>query len=92
MTGMAEFTEVWGCLTQFYGLRSYVAGIINAPRETCFFDLLVCNSTVYLPDNGLALFSFVWMDDLAKIIIKSTQNESVFNDAFNVSAEEVISC
>lgn len=62
-----------------------------APRESYFFDLIAENKPVVVPENGLALFSFVWVVDLARIIIKCLGNKDVFNQAFNVSAEELVS-
>jgi len=62
-----------------------------APRETYFFDLIRDNKRIFLPDNELGLFSFVWVVDLAKIIEKCIENEKVFNQAFNVAGEELVS-
>ncbi|MCD6185612.1 MAG: NAD-dependent epimerase/dehydratase family protein, partial [Deltaproteobacteria bacterium] len=56
-----------------------------APRETYFFDLIRDNKRIFLPDNELALFSFVWVVDLARIIEQCIGNEKVFNQAFNVA-------
>jgi 2'-hydroxyisoflavone reductase len=68
-----------------YGRYNY------APRESYFFDLIRKGFPVILPENELALFSFVWVVDLAKIIGSSLLNSKVFNQAFNVAAEELIS-
>ncbi|MBL0700873.1 MAG: hypothetical protein JJV92_08330, partial [Desulfosarcina sp.] len=62
-----------------------------APRETYFFDLIRDNKRIFLPDNELGLFSFVWVVDLAKIIEKCIGNEKVFKQAFNVAGEELVS-
>ncbi len=62
-----------------------------APRETYFFDLIRDGKTVVLPENELALYSFVYVIDVARIIIKCLGNEKVFGRAFNVAAEELIS-
>lgn len=62
-----------------------------APRETYFFDLIRDNKRIYLPNNELGLFSFVWVVDLAKIIEKCIGNEKIFNQAFNVAGEELVS-
>ena len=62
-----------------------------APRESYFFDLIAEKKPVVIPENGLALFSFVWVVDLARIIIKCLGNKNVFNEAFNISAEELVS-
>jgi 2'-hydroxyisoflavone reductase len=77
----------------FTSLRpAVVYGEYNyAPRESYFFDLIAENKPIIIPENGLALFSFVWVVDLARIIIKCLGNQKVFNQAFNVSAEELVS-
>lgn len=62
-----------------------------APRESYFFDLIRDNETVVLPDNELPLYSFVYVVDLAKIIIKTLCNPEVFGRVFNVSAPELVS-
>jgi nucleoside-diphosphate-sugar epimerase len=62
-----------------------------APRETYFFDLIRDDKTVVLPENDFALFSFVYVIDVARIIIKCLGNEKVFGRAFNVAGEELVS-
>ncbi len=68
-----------------YGRYNY------APRESYFFDLLRDNKPVIISDNVLALFSFIWVEDVAKIILRCLGNEKVFNEAFNISGKELIS-
>lgn len=71
---------------------AFVYGKYNyAPRESYFFDLLREDKPIIIPDNGLALFSFVWVEDIAKIIIRSLGNEKVFDEVFNLSSEELVS-
>jgi len=62
-----------------------------APRETYFFDMIRDNKAVILPDNELPLYSFVYVVDLAKVIIKAIGNPKVFGSAFNVAAPELVS-
>ena len=62
-----------------------------APRESWFFDLLSRNEPIVIPDNALALYSFVYVVDMARIIIRCMGNDIVFNHAFNVSSKEMIS-
>ncbi len=77
----------------FTSLRpSIIYGKYNyAPRESYFFDLIRNNKPVIIPDNELALFSFVRVEDVAKIIMGCIGNEKIFNQALNVSAEELVS-
>ena len=44
-----------------------------------------------MPDPDLALFSFVYVVDLAHILIKSILNENMFSRELNVASEELIS-
>ena len=68
-----------------YGRYNY------APRESYFFDLLRDNKPVIIPENKLPLFSFVWVVDVARIIIKCIGNDKVFDQAFNISADDLVS-
>ena len=79
--------------TAYTSLRpAIVYGEYNyAPRESYFFDLIRENKPVAIPEIGLAMFSFIWVVDLARVIIGCLGNGEVFNQAFNVSAEELVS-
>ena len=68
-----------------YGKYNY------APRESYFFDLMRDHQPIILPDNELALFSFVWVEDLARMILRCLGNEEVSCLALNICAEELIS-
>jgi 2'-hydroxyisoflavone reductase len=68
---------------------AFIYGKYNyAPRENYFFDLFVQNKTVVLPDKSLALFSFVSVWDVARILIRCIGNDQVFGGAFNAAAGE----
>ncbi len=71
--------------TIIYGKYNY------APRESYFFDLMRRDKPLIIPDIDLSLFSFVWVEDVAKIIMKCIGNEKTFNLALNVSAGELVS-
>jgi 2'-hydroxyisoflavone reductase len=68
-----------------YGKYNY------APRESYFFDLISKGRTVILPKNTLALYQFVSVWDVAKIISLCLGNENVYHQTFNLAAEELIS-
>jgi 2'-hydroxyisoflavone reductase len=68
-----------------YGRYNY------APRESYFFDLIEANRMITIPDSGLPLYSFLWVDDLASLILQSINNERIFGEAFNVCGPELIS-
>jgi 2'-hydroxyisoflavone reductase len=71
--------------TFIYGKYNY------APRESYFFDLLQEDKTIILPDNELALFTFVAVWDIARAIIGCLGNQSAYAKAFNLAGEELVS-
>ena len=71
---------------------AFVYGPFNyAPRESFFFDLILANKTIPIPHNSLALFQFIYVKDIAKILFACLDNEKVFNNTYNLAAEELIS-
>jgi nucleoside-diphosphate-sugar epimerase len=71
---------------------AFIYGKYNyAPRESHFFDLLINNEPVVIPENSLALFSFVSVWDVAALTIGCLGNSATYNRAFNASAEELVS-
>ena len=78
-----EFTMLRPAI--IYGEYNY------APRESWFFDLIRDKKPLVVPDPGLALFSFVYVVDLAHILIRSFLNENMFNRGLNVASEELVS-
>lgn len=71
---------------------SIIYGYYNyAPRETYFFDLLREKKPIIIPETDLALFSVVWVSDLAQAIIRCIGEPSAFGEAYNVTSDELIS-
>ncbi|MCK5162536.1 MAG: NAD-dependent epimerase/dehydratase family protein [Desulfobacula sp.] len=71
---------------------SIIYGRFNyAPREAYFFDLIEKDEPVIIPENDLALFTFIYVEDLAKIIIKCMGNKGVHNRVFNTVSHEYFS-
>lgn len=68
-----------------YGRYNY------APRESYFFDLLQKGDTVVVPEKGLALFQFLLVDDLARIIRRCLKTESARDTVFNAAAPDLVS-
>jgi nucleoside-diphosphate-sugar epimerase len=68
-----------------YGFYNY------APREQYFFDLLQKGEPVVVPDGSLALFSFIWVVDMARMIIRCIGEEKARNQEFNLASDELIS-
>ena len=71
---------------------AFIYGQYNyAPRESYFFDLIAQDRPIVVPPPPQALFSMVSVWDVANVCIGCLGNEKVFNGAFNVAAEELIS-
>lgn len=71
---------------------AFVYGPFNyAPRESFFFELILSDKTVPVPKDSLALFQFVYVKDIARILYACIGNSKVYNNAFNLAAEELIS-
>ena len=68
-----------------YGFYNY------APRERYFFDLLREGKPLVIPQGGLALFSFIWVVDMAQLLIRCIGEEKVYNQDFNLSSDELVS-
>lgn len=68
-----------------YGYYNY------APRETYFFDLLRKREPIVIPDNEPALFSFIWVVDMARMIIGCIGESRAYNQAFNLASDELVS-
>ena len=68
-----------------YGFYNY------APREQYFFDLLQQGEAVVIPDGGLSLFSFIWVVDMARMIIRCIGEEKAHNQEFNLASDELVS-
>jgi len=71
---------------------AFIYGKYNyAPRESYFFNLIAKGEPIIVPTSPQALFSMVSVWDVARICISCLGNEKVFNQAYNVAAEELIS-
>lgn len=68
-----------------YGFYNY------APREQYFFDLVHRGEAIVIPEGGLALFSFIWVVDMARMIIRCIGEEKVRDQEFNLASDELIS-
>jgi len=71
---------------------AFIYGKYNyAPRESYFFNLIAKGETIILPSSPQTLFSMVSVWDVSNICIACLGNENVFNNAYNVCSEELIS-
>lgn len=68
-----------------YGYYNY------APRESFFFDLVRRGAPIPIPEKGLSLFSFIWVVDMARLIIHCIGEEKAYGQNFNLSSTELVS-
>ena len=68
-----------------YGRYNY------APRESFFFDHVIANKPLVVPEDPNVFYSFVWVEDMAEMIAGCLENEAVQGQAFNIAGEEMIS-
>ncbi|SPD74186.1 putative sugar dehydratase [uncultured Desulfobacterium sp.] len=71
--------------TIIYGRYNY------APRESYLFDCVIADKPFVIPENINIFYSFVWVDDLAEILIACMENGKTYGQAYNVAGEEQIS-
>lgn len=68
-----------------YGYYNY------APRESYFFDRLREKKPIIIPEPDLALFSVIWVADLARLILRCIGQADAFGEVYNVASDELIS-
>ena len=67
-----------------YGRYNY------APRESWFFDAITAGRPLPIPRHSSTRFSFVWVDDLARLIIRLIEAEKDACACYNVAAPEAL--
>ena len=71
---------------------AFIYGFYNyAPRESYFFDLVRRGAAVVIPENGHAFFSFIWVVDMAQLLIRCIGEKNVYNQEFNLASDELLS-
>lgn len=68
-----------------YGRYNY------APRESVFFDHAITGQPLVVPEDPNVFYSFVWVEDLAKILIATLENQHLYGKTYNVASEELFS-
>ncbi|BBO93428.1 hypothetical protein DSCOOX_66080 [Desulfosarcina ovata subsp. ovata] len=68
-----------------YGRYNY------APRESFFFKHALTGTPLVVPVDPHIFYSFVWVEDLAELIMACLENQAVMGQAYNVAGEEMIS-
>lgn len=70
---------------------SFVYGPFNyAPRESFYFKVLLQGLKVPNPTDATGTFNFVYVKDIARILIQSIGNPKVYDGVFNLAQPEVI--
>lgn len=68
--------------TMIYGPLNY------APRESFYFERLLKDEPIPAPVDATGRFQFVYVKDVAKMIMAAFGNENAFGETFNLSAPE----
>lgn len=68
-----------------YGRYNY------APRESFYFKRINEGVPIIVPRQAEARFSFVWVEDIARMLLLSLENPKVFGRTFNLAGPETIS-
>ena len=70
---------------------SFLYGPYNyAPRETYYFQKIAANESIPVPTDSTAMFQFLYILDLANIILSCLRNLITENNIYNVSSPEVL--
>lgn len=62
-----------------------------APRETYFFDLMEKDGPIIIPEHNLALFNFIFVEDLSNITGLCIKNKKMYDQVFNTVSPEFVS-
>jgi nucleoside-diphosphate-sugar epimerase len=68
-----------------YGYYNY------APRETYFFDRLRNREPIVIPEADASLFNFIWVVDMARLLLACIGDPRVFGEDFNLASPELVS-
>lgn len=68
-----------------YGRYNY------APRESVLFDHAITGQPLVVPEDPNVFYSFVWVDDMAQMLISALDNQLLYGNAYNVASGEVLS-
>ncbi len=68
---------------------AFVYGPFNyAPRESYYFELMAKNEEIPFPVDSHCAFSFVYVKDIARILMDCIGNETVYGESFNLAGKE----
>lgn len=70
---------------------TYIYGPFNyAPRESFFIERIARGKTVPVPTDASGKFNFVYVIDMARILMLLIGDQRAYNETFNTSAPELI--
>lgn len=70
---------------------AFIYGPLNyAPRESFYFDCILNENLIPAPTDATGRFQFVYVKDVAKIIMGCIGNKETYGEAYNLSAPEQI--
>ena len=68
---------------------TFIFGPFNyVPRESFFIELIARKHVVPIPSDATSHFCFVYVMDIAEILMKSIGNKKTFDQVFNLSGKE----
>ena len=70
---------------------TFIYGPFNyAPRESFFIELIAKKQAVPVPVDSTARFNFVYVIDIADILMKCIGNEKAYDEIFNLAGVEAV--
>ncbi len=70
---------------------AFIYGPFNyAPREPLYFQHIIKNAPIPHPSDSTARFSFIYVKDIARILMKAVGNEKAVNEVFNLAGPEEV--
>jgi len=60
-------------------------------RTQAYLERLLDGGPILLPDGGLNSWGFVWVHDVAEVVVANLANANAFGNAYNLAQREVVS-
>lgn len=60
-------------------------------RTQAYFERLLDGGPIILPDGGLNSWGFLWVHDVAEVVVSNLINSNAFGNAYNLAQREVVS-
>ncbi|BCW92521.1 MAG: epimerase [Thermoanaerobaculum sp.] len=59
-------------------------------RTQAYFERLLDGGPIILPDGGLNSWGFLWVHDVAEVVVSNLANANAFGNAYNLAQREVV--